>query len=657
MSPELSQNVEKVTVVGAGTMGHGIAQTFATAGYDVVLNDVDDGILENALQKIRRSLEKVGEDVESVVDRIELTTANEKAYADVDLIVEAVPEDINLKQNVFKTIDHHAPDGTVLATNTSTLPITEIAETTGRPQWVVGMHFSNPVQLMPIVEIISGEQTSDEVFIAARAISKEIEKTPVLVEKDVPGFVLNRINLRFWLEAIRQVQANVQDPKTIDAAIQRIGFPMGPFEVLDYSGIDVVTMAAESMQERGVDLHIPDLLKEKVEGEKYGMKTGEGFYKYPEAGRYSRVDIPHERRYDFDPKDLFAPAVNEAAWLLATDITTRSEIDKAMKIGMNWQQGLLELADKYGIDRLVAHLEDLERRSGWPEYAAHSFLRKMVEKGRVGLASGEGFYEWEYEQHDFKSIQYERREYLAWITMNQADVRNTLDEPSWQGLKAAFEHAAEDDAVRATIIQGGGRGFSTGVDIAKLQCEDTQNATSEIMRETIQPTVDTIREHPKPVIAAVDQRANGGGSELVLLSDLAVASDSSKFTLPEAHLGVLPPLGLTYGRMSLGKKAIMELALTNTQLSAHEADQIGIVNHTVAGNQVEDVAREFAEKTTASAPGSVSAMKELWTNMEDDLLNKWIEEALQLLIKRSQSEETKRGLSAFLENEDPYWKK
>lgn len=657
MSDPLAERVDTVTVVGAGTMGHGIAQTFATAGYDVTIVDIDEDVLATALEKIEGSLAKLGEDPDAVLERIETTTSDEEAYSDADLIVEAVPEDIDLKENVFGTIDEFAPDRAILATNTSTLPITEIASATDRPSEVVGMHFSNPVQLMEIVEVIRGEETGDDVFEAAQTISEEIGKTPVLVEKDIPGFLINRINLRFWLEAVRQVERGVQDEKAIDAALRRIGLPMGPFEVLDFSGIDVATMAGRSMRDRGVDLHVPDLLEEKTEAEEYGMKTGEGFYAYPEPGEYSRVDIPRERRYDFDPKDLLAPAVNEAAWLLANDVTTKTEIDKAMQIGMNWPRGLLEIADEYGIDRLVERLETLRERSGWEEYEPHPYLREMVSNDELGLKTGTGFYEWDQEQTTFNTVRYERREYVAWITLDRPEQLNALDEPSWEGLNAALERAANDDEVRVTVLQGSGRAFCAGDDIAEIQSWETTDDAAEMVDEVLEPTVRTLRTHPKPVIAAVDGVANGGGCELVLLSDLAVASTGSDFALPEAKIGALPPIGLTYGRMSLGKKSIMELALTGDQLTASEAESMGIVNYTVGEEQVEDIARELARATTASGPKSVAEMKDLWTSMEDDLLDEWFDDALDRLVERTQSKEANEGLAAFLEKRDPDWQR
>ncbi|MFQ3318550.1 MAG: enoyl-CoA hydratase/3-hydroxyacyl-CoA dehydrogenase [Natronomonas sp.] len=653
-----AESVDRVTVVGAGTMGHGIAQTFAQAGYSVVITDVDEEILSTALDNIEGSLRKLDEtDPETVLDRIETTTDDETAFSDANLVVEAVPEDINLKLDVFSTADEFAPADAILATNTSTLPITEIGDATDRPEQVVGMHFSSPVQMMPIVEIIRGDETTDSVFDAARAIGEDIGKTPVLVEQDVPGFLINRINLRFWTEAIRQVDAGVQDTETIDAAVRRLGFPMGPFEVLDFAGIDVFEMAARSMRDRGVNIHVPDLLTEVVEEERYGMKTGEGFYEYPAAGEYSRVDIPREPRYDFDPKELIAPAVNEAAWLLDNDVTTKSEIDKSVQIGMNWPRGLLEFADEYGVDRLVDTLERLHERTGWEEYEPHPLLREMVENDEVGLASGTGFYDHEYEREAFDTVVYERRAYTAWITLNRPDNLNALDRPTWEGLHAALDRAATNDDVRATVLRGAGRAFCAGDDIGELLSWESLEDATEMVEGTLEPTVQAIRSHPKPLVAAVDGVANGGGCELVMLADLAVASTDSDFALPEARIGALPPIALTYGRTSLGKKAIMELALTGDQLPATWAADNGIVNYAVDGSQVEDIVRELVRSTTGSSPGSIETITDLWVGMEDDLLEEWIEEGLETLTGRTQSAEAREGLQAFVEKESPSWER
>jgi enoyl-CoA hydratase/3-hydroxyacyl-CoA dehydrogenase len=409
------------------------------------------------------------------------------------------------------------------------------------------------------------------------------------------------------------------------------------------------------MRERGVDLPLPDLLVEKVDTGAHGVEAGRGFYDYPAPGEYARPDVPRERRYGFDPKELFAPAVNEAARLLEEGVSTVEGIDEATREGMDWPRGLLAFADEYGLDRLVDTLERLRERSGWEAYEPHPRLRRMVEDGDVGLVGGTGFHSHEYEHERFETVRYERRERVAWITLDRPDRLNALDSPSWNGLETAFERAAADDAVRATVLQGEGRAFCAGDDIGEILSWETQEGSDEALRGTLGSTVETMREHPKPVIAAVDGVANGGGCELVLLSDLAVASEGSDFALPEARIGALPPIALTYGRTSLGKKALMELALTGEQCPASEAESMGVVNHVVDREQVEDVVRELARAMASSGPESVAAIKGLWASMEDDLLDRWFDEAMGALAERVASAEAEEGLSAFLEKRSAEW--
>ncbi|WP_435156530.1 3-hydroxyacyl-CoA dehydrogenase/enoyl-CoA hydratase family protein [Haladaptatus sp. DFWS20] len=649
--------IQHVTVVGAGTMGHGIAQTFAIHGYDVSLVDVDDDVLDSAMRKIEASVEQLGGDPDAVRSHVHLTTDRQAALDGTDVMVEAVPERIDLKREVFRDADEHAPARAVLASNTSTLPITEIATATSRPERVVGMHFSNPVQLMEVVEVIRGDRTGDRPFELTRELGEAIGKTPVLVEKDVPGFLLNRINLRFWTEALRQYDTSSYDTKTIDAAVRRLGFRMGPFELLDFSGIDVFRLAARSMQERDVSLHVPDVIEAKYDAEEFGMKSGVGFYEYPEPGEYARIDIPRERRYEFNPLRMVAPAVNEAAWLLANDVTTKTEIDRAVEVGMNWPRGLLEFADEYGIDRIVATLEELHAETGWEEYRPHRLLETMVEEGTLGLSTGDGFYEWSHEQTSFGPIDYERREFIAYITLNRPEKLNAMTTASWNGLRRALERATEDDDVRATIVRGAGRAFCAGDDIGEMHELSSVEEAEVLFHETLLPAAEALRTHPKPTIAAVDGVATGGGCEIVLLCDLAVAAAGSEFGIPEALIGAIPPIGLTYGALSLSRKDILELSLTGNRVGATEAEARSIVNYAVNDHQVHDVARELARETTAAAPGSVAAMKDLWTGVEDSLFEAWVRNAGDKLVQRTQTDEGQRGLGAFMNREEPPWKR
>jgi enoyl-CoA hydratase/3-hydroxyacyl-CoA dehydrogenase len=647
-------SVDSVTVVGAGTMGHGIAQVVATAGYDVTIVDIDENVLVTALEKIEESLRRLEDDPEMTLERISTTTDQDVGLDGADVMIEAVPENFELKQQVFAAADDVLPAHAVLATNTSTLPVGEIADVTDRPEQVIGLHFSSPVPLMPIVEVIKGPETSKAVFEFGEAFSDAVEKEPLPVEKDVPGFVLNRINYNFWSEGLRRIDNDEYDLKAVDAAIRRLGFPMGPFEVLDFAGVDVFYMVCQSMQSRGVPVEISDLHHELFEAGHHGMKAGQGFYSYPNPGEYSRVDIPRERRYEYDPYEMIASAVNAAAWLLENDVTTKTGLDKAMKIGMSWPQGPLEIADEYGIDRIVDTLERLHDESGWEQYEPHPMLLEMVEQGALGVESGEGFYEYDVDRETFGPVTYERQEALAYVSLSEPADGNTLGETAWRGLRDALERAAETETVRATILRADGDVFSVGADVEELESLSPDDV-SAYLNDVIRPGVEAIRTHPKPTVALVEGTAADMGCDLVLLTDMAVASTDSEFSQPAATTGIIPPLWLAHGGPAVGKKKVLELAMTGDALTASESAEAGLVNYAVSPTQAPDVARELAASTTAAAPHALEAIGACWCDSEAAEVGERAERGWREFEALLDTEPTRHGLSHALDGPSPRW--
>ncbi|MFC7225354.1 3-hydroxyacyl-CoA dehydrogenase family protein [Halalkalicoccus sp. GCM10025322] len=276
----------RVTVLGAGTMGHGIAQVAALAGNDVTMRDIDDAILEDGVDSIESTLQggvergKVGEDEkEATLGRIETTTDLADAVAEADLVVEAVPEDIDLKRDTFEEIEDAAPDDAILASNTSSLSVTEIVSVLDDPSRAIGLHFFNPVHIMDLVEIVVAEQTSEATVAFAEEFVEEIEKAPVTV-RDSAGFASSRLGVAIGVEAIRMLETGVAGPRAIDRAME-LGYnhPMGPIELTDVVGLDVRLDILEYLQaELGERFRPPQLLRRKVRAGKLGKKTGEGFY-------------------------------------------------------------------------------------------------------------------------------------------------------------------------------------------------------------------------------------------------------------------------------------------------------------------------------------------------------------------------------------------
>ncbi|MDX1748638.1 MAG: 3-hydroxyacyl-CoA dehydrogenase family protein, partial [Halobacteriales archaeon] len=280
-----TSDIQRVAVIGAGNMGHGITEVSAMAGFDVTMRDIDDDLVADGLAEIEWSLDKLAEkgrleeDPETIRSRITTTTDLAEAVSDADLVIEAVPEKLAIKQEVFAELDAHAPVDAVLASNTSSLSITAIASSTERPEQVVGMHFFNPVVKMDLVEVIYGEETTDETANAAYAFVEDIGKTPIYVRKDVRGFVVNSVLGPFLDEAAWMVSAGEAGIKAADAAmVHRRGYPMGPFELADLTGIDV---GHDVRKEAGKA--IPPIMAERVEAGDLGRKTGRGYYDYEEG--------------------------------------------------------------------------------------------------------------------------------------------------------------------------------------------------------------------------------------------------------------------------------------------------------------------------------------------------------------------------------------
>ncbi|WP_266081833.1 3-hydroxyacyl-CoA dehydrogenase family protein [Haladaptatus caseinilyticus] len=291
----------RMTVLGAGTMGHGIAQVSAMAGHEVVLRDLDEELVSEGIDAIRANLEggverdKVTrEEMRSTLDRIASKTDLQSAIEGADLVIEAVPEDLSLKKNVLSNSEGFLDEEAILATNTSSISVTELASALERSSRFVGLHFFNPVHVMALVEVIIAERTSDKTHTFVTDYVASLEKTPVTVQ-DSPGFASSRLGVALGVEAIRMVEEGVASPQDIDTAME-LGYnhPMGPLELTDVVGLDVRLDILEYLREElGERFKPPQLLKRKVRAGKTGKKSGEGFYVWKNGDRIAMSDEWH----------------------------------------------------------------------------------------------------------------------------------------------------------------------------------------------------------------------------------------------------------------------------------------------------------------------------------------------------------------------------
>lgn len=379
------EDIRRVAVLGAGLMGHGIAQLVAMAGYEVTMRDVAQEFLDAGMEKIRWSLDKLAEKkritreaADQALGRIRTTIDLGEAVGACDFVIEAVPEDINIKRAVFAEVDEKAPRHAILATNTSTLPISEIAEATGRPEKVVGMHFFSPAQLMPLIEITRGRETSDEAVEVTAKLGESLGKEVVMCRRDVPGFIVNRILMALFNEAAWLLYRGEAQVIEVDSAIKyKVGLPMGPFELSDFVGIDVIYKASEAISTRDPEnLLLCPLYREYYEKGQLGQKSGKGFYEY-EAEKWARPTIPKEAGEKIDPLTVMAPAINSAAWLIANEVTDREGVEKAVRLGLGFPKGIMELADEWGIDAVVKVLRGKEKHGEY--YRPNPLLTKMID--------------------------------------------------------------------------------------------------------------------------------------------------------------------------------------------------------------------------------------------------------------------------------------
>jgi enoyl-CoA hydratase/3-hydroxyacyl-CoA dehydrogenase len=361
-----------ITVLGSGVMGHGIAQVSAMAGYNVVLRDIDQQFLDKAMEKIRWSLEKLvskekitQSESDAILSRIKTQVDLAEAVSSADLVIEAVPEIMDLKKKVYSELDRVADKKVVFASNTSTLPITEIANTTSRPDKFIGIHFFNPPQLMKLVEVIPGQKTAKEIIDLTVNYVRSVKKEPVICKKDVPGFIVNRLFIPLVHEACWLKERQGYTLEEIDSAVKfKMGFPMGIFELADFTGIDVIHKATVELQIRDKKVIFPHPQVGQLYNEKkFGQKSGQGFYKYSDD-KYERVQLDENLAKKCNPIQLVANILNNAAWLVTNQASNIAEIEKAAQLGLGLKKPIFETAKEFGIKNIVNELNELAKKYG-----------------------------------------------------------------------------------------------------------------------------------------------------------------------------------------------------------------------------------------------------------------------------------------------------
>lgn len=380
-------DIQRITVLGSGIMGHGIAQISAMAGFDVILRDIDNKFLDSAMSKIKWSLEKLVEkhkitqsDCDSIYNKIHPRVNLKEALIGADLVIEAVPEDLRLKKQVYQELDELSDAKTIYASNTSTLPITEISSLTSRPNKFIGLHFFNPPQLMKLVEVIPGSATDEHTIKVGLDFVKKIGKVPILCGKDVPGFIVNRIFIPLVHEAAYCLDRDGPSMTQIDSSVKfRMSLPMGIFELADYTGLDVIHKATLEMFTRDKKVIFPHpQIKELFDKGKFGKKTGSGFYSYS-GEQYERISLTEEDSKMYDPIKILSVALNNASWLITKKVCSVEDLETALRLGMGLRNPLFSTGVEFGINNVVETLEDLKKKYG-DFYKPDDYLKLLQEQ-------------------------------------------------------------------------------------------------------------------------------------------------------------------------------------------------------------------------------------------------------------------------------------
>jgi enoyl-CoA hydratase/3-hydroxyacyl-CoA dehydrogenase len=648
--------INRIAVLGAGNMGHGIAEVAALAGYEVSMRDIEEEFVQDGYESIEWSLDKLAEkdqiseaDAEAALDRVTPLVDFEAAVEDADFVIEAVPEKMDIKKDVYAELSEYAPDRAMFATNTSSLSITELAEATDRPEKFCGMHFFNPPVRMQLVEVISGAETSEQTLEVTEQLAEAMGKNPVRVHKDSPGFIVNRILVPLMNEAAWMVHEGDATVEAVDSATKfDMGLPMGSFELADQVGIDVGLHVLEYLHEVLGDAYEPcPLLVEKVEAEELGKKTGQGIYDYEDGG----ADIPSDAGSEAIVERLQAVMANEVAKLVGNEVADPASIDEAVMLGAGFPEGPARMADDAGLETLVGVLSDLHEETGAARYEPAEYLREAAEAG--GFYGDDGDGEGDEDGREYDAITVEIDGNVGHIAIDRPHRMNTITLSMIDEIDDALDAFVADDDVRAVLLTGAGdRAFSGGFDASTAGAASGIEA-SELSRKG-QRVFGRFEEIGMPVLAAIDGYCLGGGMELATCADMRIATERSQFGQPEHNLGLMPGWGGTQRlRHVVGEGRAREIIFTaRNDYDPETMYDYGFVNEVLETDAFEDRAWELARDLAAGPPIAQKFTKRAMLAGRDD-----VEAGLELEASSFghlfTTDDMWEGLSAFQSDREP----
>ena len=648
-------------------MGHGIAELFAMNGYEVALMDKYPEALEKAKGKIAQSLGRFVErgkltkaQSDAVYSRITFEGDMAKAVSRSDLVVEAVPENPELKKSVLKEAGRAAPSGAILASNTSNIRISELADGTPGPDRVVGMHFFNPPVVMKLVEVVPGTKTDPAVIDAVASVCARLGRTPIKVLKDSPGFIVDRINAVETLFFCLVLDRGIATPEEVDSYAKSQGLPMGPYELLDFVGVDIAWASLSYFSktlspEYGRGLTFARM----VEANQLGKKTGKGFYDWSTG----KASIPKASPTDkVSVLDIFSIEINEAVKLIEEGVARPEDIEKGVCLGMGRPFGPISVAKGLSNSEVRSKLEELSKKFECKVFApAKSILdgrmlevivsKPTAEAGPAGQSGAKP----EKEQGAVGPIYVEKPGgRVARVVINRPK-QNTLNAEVLDGLDRILTELWNDKEVAVVLLTGTGGAFSAGADLS--QFFNSSLAFVEFSRKG-ERIFKRIAEFPKLTVAVIKGYALGGGLELAMSCDLRLATEDAKLGLPEVTLGLVPGWSGTQKMARLiGRSRASSLVLTGERISGKQAYEFGLVNKLIPAGDPDEYALQYGrELASAVAPVAVMLAKRLLDKGTEVPSDVGLEmEALSYGVLFG-TEDLKEGVSAFLGKRKPEYK-
>lgn len=642
-------SVQNVTVVGAGNMGSGIAQAFASAGYKVTLNDVDAAAVQRGIDRIRGPLQKRVADgkmpqaeLDALLCNLQAEPDLAKAVAHADLVVEAVFEDLKVKQDLFARLDKVAPPTTVLATNTSSFKVRDLAAATKRPQQVVGLHFFFPAAINKLVEVVKGPQSSAAAFDATYAASKKAGKTPIETS-DSPGFAVNRFFVPWVNEACRILEEGKADIPTIEAAAkQAFGITMGPFELMNVTGVPISYHAQTTLHSHLGDFYEPAAILKAQAGKKQTWDLSGT----PNAAATAAVAAR-----------LRGVVFGIACHVVEEGVATIRDTDRGATIGLRWAAGPFAMmnalggstapgvgagaagagASAGGIRQADAEVQAISAK--WGKAFPHP--KALAEHARAGTL-------WPLPT---VSTEWLDGGAIARITFDRPEALNALAPPVLKDLDACLGEV-EAKKPRAIIVTGEGKAFIAGADIPTMRAMTVAEARA--YTQLGNRVIDRLANLPCPVLVAINGFAFGGGLELALGGDLIYASDKAQFGLPEVGLGIHPGFGGTQRLpRRIGVGAAKDLVFTGRTVTAGEGKELGLVNAVIPAAELQDKVLQVARTIAQKAPLAVAGAK---ASMDQGLgmgLGAGLQVEQESVVLLFATADKKEGLDAFAEKRAP----